>query len=111
MESIETAPQDPVAARLEPPAPQPGELLYGYQAIADHLGLTVRETRHQAEANGLPIFRLGRGIVARVRSLHAWIDLQESKPRPQKELKRSGRKCLSDEQGGDADDRKSTRPG
>jgi hypothetical protein len=59
-----------------------GELLYGYEAIADYLGLTVREVRHQVEANDLPIFRLGRSVTARVRTLRRWLDEQEQKQRP-----------------------------
>jgi hypothetical protein len=57
-----------------------GELLYGYDAIGDYLGLTPREVRHQAEANGLPIFTLGRRVAVRVSRLRHWLDEQENKP-------------------------------
>jgi hypothetical protein len=76
-----------------------GELLYGYEAIADYLGLTVREVRHQVEVNKLPIFKLGRSVTARVRTLHRWLDEQERKqrqpkkdpdPRPRIPLRRYG---------------------
>jgi hypothetical protein len=60
------------------------ELLYGYRAIADHLGLTVREVRHQVGANGLPVFKLGQIVAARLRTLHRWLDEQEAKPLPPK---------------------------
>jgi hypothetical protein len=61
-----------------------GELLYGYEAIGEYLGMTPREVRHQAEANGLPLFNLGRRVAARVRALRHWLDEQEQKPRSTK---------------------------
>jgi hypothetical protein len=63
-----------------------GVLLKGRLAIADYLGMTVREVDHQAETNDLPVFHLGRSVAAKVESLDRWVDRQESKPRrPKKE--------------------------
>lgn len=37
------------------------DLLTGHQAIAGHLGWTLRQTRHRDAAGELPTFRMGAG--------------------------------------------------
>ena len=50
-------------------------LLYGATAIAEYLGMTEREVRHQIEATGLPVIRMGqRRLAARPERLDAWLD-------------------------------------
>jgi hypothetical protein len=61
-----------------------GVLLKGRAAIADYLGLTEREVDHQTETNALPVFHLGRSVVARVQALDHWVNQQEQKARPPK---------------------------
>jgi hypothetical protein len=50
-------------------------LLYGAAAIADYLGMTEREVRHQIDATGLPVIRMGqRRLAARPERLDRWLD-------------------------------------
>jgi hypothetical protein len=61
------------------PAPRPA-LLYGASAIAGYLGMSEREVRHQIEATGLPVIRMGqRRLAARPERLVQWLDELERK--------------------------------
>ena len=53
------------------------DLLYGVAAIAAHLGLTDRQTRHNIDEGRLPTFRMGAIICARKSSLLRWMEGQE----------------------------------
>ena len=55
-----------------------GDLLYGVPAIADFLGLRVRQARHQCETGRVPTFKLGQIICARRSTLWRWLGEQES---------------------------------
>jgi hypothetical protein len=55
--------------------PRVGRLLVGYDEIGSYLGLTERQAEYQAEANGMPVIRLGkRRVAARPERLDAWLD-------------------------------------
>jgi hypothetical protein len=54
------------------------DLLHGYQAIADHLGLSRRQAEHMA-ANGLPTFKVGRTVCARRSALARYFAEQEGR--------------------------------
>lgn len=61
------------------PAQRPA-LLYGAEAIGEYLGMTTREVRHQIEASGLPVIRMGqRRLAARPERLVQWLDQLERK--------------------------------
>jgi excisionase family DNA binding protein len=68
-----------MSALAEPAAARPAPiLLYGAEAIAQYLGLTVREVYYQIEAGGLPVIRMGkRRITARPERIDAWLDALE----------------------------------
>ncbi len=55
-----------------------GDLLYGVPAIADFLGLRVRQARHQCETGRVPTFKLGQIICGRRSTLWRWLAEQES---------------------------------
>jgi hypothetical protein len=57
------------------------DLLYGVQAIADHLGLRTRQAQHQIDKRGFPVFRMGGIVCARKTSIAAWIAEQEASAR------------------------------
>ena len=57
------------------------DLLYGVPAIAEFLGLKVRQARHQRETGRLPTFKLGNIICARKTSLMAFLADQEAAAR------------------------------
>jgi hypothetical protein len=65
-----------------------GVLLKGRAAIADYLGLTVREVDHQTETNGLPVFHLGRSVAAKVEDLKRWVDERANSSPPPMPLRR-----------------------
>jgi hypothetical protein len=56
---------------------EPADLLYGFEAIGEHLGITGRQAEHLASKGGLPTFRLGRRVAARKSSLAAWLSDRE----------------------------------
>ena len=57
---------------------EPADLLYGVPAIADYLGLTQHQARHNIDKGRIPTFRMGAIICARKSSLVRWLDEQES---------------------------------
>jgi hypothetical protein len=63
-----------------------GVLLKGRSAIADYLGLTEREVDYQTETNAMPVFHLGRSVVAKVDAINRWVDQHAAWPAV-KELK------------------------
>jgi hypothetical protein len=63
--------------------PRRGVLVPGYAGIGDYLGLTERQVEHNIAHNGLPVFHLGRSVVARREALDQWVVQQESKAPPQ----------------------------
>lgn len=56
-----------------------GDLIYGAPAIAAYLGLRTRQVHHLIEKHGLPVFRLGRRVVARPGGLRQWVRDREAK--------------------------------
>lgn len=40
------------------------DLLCGVKAIADHLGMTERQVKHQATTRGIPTFKMGAFVCA-----------------------------------------------
>ena len=42
-----------------------GDLLYGASEIAEHLGLTENQVRHQIRKGRIPVFRMGWIICSR----------------------------------------------
>ena len=60
------------------PAPV-GDLLYGVPAIAEYLGLAVRQARHLCEVGRVPTFKLGNKIIcARRSTLSRWLAEREA---------------------------------
>jgi len=57
------------------------DLLYGIEAIADHLQLTKRQTLHLHEKGGLPTFKMGRTVCARRSTLAKHFAAQEAAAR------------------------------
>lgn len=59
------------------------DLLTGIEAIAQHLGWTVRATKHRHEKNELPTFSLGKGrtVYARRSTLAKHFAAQEAAQR------------------------------
>ena len=58
------------------------DLLYGIDAIARHLGITPRQTKHRCATTDLPTFRMGRNVCARRSSLDRWLAEREAAARP-----------------------------
>ncbi|NUB25737.1 hypothetical protein [Azospirillum brasilense] len=61
--------------------PSGGQMLYGYRAIAGHLGLTERQSKHLVETGRLrfpedgvegDVFKVGHVVCALVSSLERW---------------------------------------
>ncbi len=61
--------------------PRTKDLLYGAPAIAEYLGLTVRQARHRCETGDLPSFKMGDTVCSRKSSLDAALDRMEEEPR------------------------------
>lgn len=53
------------------------DLLYGVPAIAEFLGLRVRQVRHLVEMGKLPTFKMGTTVCARRSTLKAWLEEQD----------------------------------
>lgn len=47
------------------------DLLHGFAAIGEYLGLTTRQVKHRAAEGELPFFRMGRAVCARRSELEA----------------------------------------
>lgn len=58
------------------------DLLYGVDAIAKHLGLTVRQVKHRHENGELPTFKQGRTVCARRSALARYFAEQEQATKP-----------------------------
>ena len=70
-------PPEPIEA-VQSVAPV-GDLLYGVPAIAEFLGVRVRQARHLCESGRLPTFKLGsQKICARRSTLWRWLAEQEA---------------------------------
>lgn len=54
-----------------------GDLLMGAKAIAEHLGITPRQTYRLIYGDVLPTFKLGGAVSARRSSLNRWLAEQE----------------------------------
>lgn len=57
-----------------PPKP---DLLYGAEAIAEYLGLGIRQAYHLFERGDSPMFKIGRRVCARRSALDAWLAKRE----------------------------------
>jgi hypothetical protein len=57
-------------------APKGQDLLYGFQAIAEHLGITKRQAMHRAAEGQIPTFKMGRAVCASAAQLDDWIAQQ-----------------------------------
>lgn len=57
------------------------EILYGAKAIADFLGLSLKQCQHRIEAGIVPTFKMPRSRTrcARPATLRAWLAEQERK--------------------------------
>lgn len=55
-----------------------GDLLMGAAAIAEHLGITRRQTYRLVYDELIPTFKVGGTIAARRSSLNAWLEQQEA---------------------------------
>lgn len=51
-------------------------LLYGSTAIAEFLGLTLKQCRHRIEAGIIPTFKIGGTTCATRDGLRDWLDAQ-----------------------------------
>ena len=60
-------------------SPQGTDLLYGFDAIGAHLGVSSRQAKHRAAVGDLPTFKLGRHVCARRSTLDAWLTECEAK--------------------------------
>lgn len=61
-------------------APDQPDLLFGTDAIAKHLGLTVRQVKHLHESgDGFPTFKQGRTVCARRSALASYFAQQEKR--------------------------------
>ncbi|MCP3732030.1 hypothetical protein M9978_16515 [Sphingomonas sp. MG17] len=54
------------------------DLLYGLEAIADFVGLTIPQTKHQIAISGWPTFKQGRIVCARRSTLAKHFAAQEA---------------------------------
>lgn len=59
----------------------PADLLYGMDAVAEHLSLTKRQALHLHEKGKLPTFKLGRTVCATRSSIAAHFAKLESEAR------------------------------
>lgn len=55
------------------------DLLRGYQAIGQHLGMSARQAKHQAKLGTIPTFKMGRIVCARRSSLSSRFAQLEAK--------------------------------
>jgi hypothetical protein len=49
------------------------DLLYGCEAIAEHLGLGIQQVKHRIRKRDIPTFRIGRNVCARRSTLLGWL--------------------------------------
>ena len=63
---------------IESAPPPDGDLLFGVPKIADFLGVTERQARHQCESGRLPTFKMGQIICSRRSTLWRWLAEQEA---------------------------------
>lgn len=59
--------------------PPPGDLLLGASAIAEHLGITRRQTYRLVYDDLISTFKVGDTVAARKSSLNAWLAQQEAR--------------------------------
>lgn len=55
------------------------DLRYGLEAIAEYVGLTVPQAKHQIGQNGWPTFKQGRMVCARRSTLSSYFAALEAK--------------------------------
>lgn len=56
-----------------------GDLLYGVKAIAEFLGISVRQAQWWCDKGNIPTFRIGsKAIASRKTTLTRWMDEQEA---------------------------------
>ena len=55
------------------------DLLYGLEAIAEHVGLTIPQVKHQIDKSAWPTFKQGRIVCARRSTLAKHFEAQEAK--------------------------------
>lgn len=75
----EIAPVETIA--FQQVADAKSDLLLGANAIADHLGITRRQTYRLVYDNHIPTFKVGGTVAARKSSLNAWLAQQEADAR------------------------------
>lgn len=57
------------------------DLLYGLEAIGEHIGLTARQAEHLVSRGDLPTFKMGRVVCARRSTLAKHFAAQEAAAR------------------------------
>lgn len=56
------------------------DILDGIAAVAAYLGFTESRVKHMVRDHGLPVFRIGRRVLARRSSLSKWLAALEAGP-------------------------------
>ena len=49
------------------------DTIYGIEAIADHVGMTVRQAKYRADIGQMPSFKMGRTVCASRAALNSWL--------------------------------------
>ena len=60
--------------------PPGGCLLYGYRALGKALGMSKSQLQHHIARGRLPVFRLGKNICARVKTVEAFLSHLDHRP-------------------------------
>ena len=55
-----------------------GDLLYGTRAIAEFLGMTMKQCEHRIQEGRIPTFRIGQTHCSRRSTMARWLDAQEA---------------------------------
>lgn len=61
---------------------EPPRILKGWKAIGEYLGVGASEAERWAAGLGMPVSKVGRGIVASEQELREWIAKQSHMPGP-----------------------------
>lgn len=71
------------ATQITTQTPIERDVLHGHEAIADFLGITVRQAKYWHEHGRIPTFKPpeSRTVCARRSTLNAWLSEQEAKAR------------------------------
>lgn len=81
MTNIATLPRWARPDAIEParrPTVEDGDILWGYLAIGQHLGLTGRQANWRADHGDLPVLTMGRTVCARRSAIAADIGEREA---------------------------------